>query len=443
MLGKGGVRQPVLVDEKGESSDMFVNQLAIRIAKGNVPDSLKDKTVVKLMTRVLFSNTTTADQSDAVVNAIVDQAVASGKQSILYVDELTNFVRSIDGNEKLIAALGNGKLAIIGGSSKAAYDDKIGSDSGLAKLFETIEVASDGSATASNDAAKQDASEYRGDNVSPDLREMMQKDPSGNSRVDAILQAKSAENPILRSLLTDGRARIKGQIGTDNTLVVNLPLSAIQELSLSGLINYISPDRATTTTGHVEDTTGTAMVRSQAATSSRAAYTLNGTGVGVAVLDSGIYAAHNSFKNSAGTSRIVANVNFTTSSTTADNYGHGTHVAGIAAGNSSSNSGAYRGVSTPNANIVSVKVLNDSGSGQTSWLLNGLDWVLQNKAAYNIRVVNLSLGTTAVDSYTNDPVCIKVKALVNSGIVVIAAAGNLGKDRRWKEGLRTDPLARQ
>ena len=77
-------------------------------------------------------------------------------------------------------------------------------------------------------------------------------------------------------------------------------------------------------------------------------------------------------------------------------------MAGIAAGNASNNSGAYRGVAR-NANIVSVKVLNDDGEGQTSWLLNGLNWVLQNKTTYNIRVVNLSLVRVSIDTYTNDP----------------------------------------
>src|SRR5207253_5343235 len=67
------------------------------------------------------------------------------------------------------------------------------------------------------------------------------------------------------------------------------------------------------------------------------------------------------------------------------------------------------------------------GIGQSSWLLAGLDWVLQNRTTYNIRVVNLSLGATAVDSYLDDPVCIKAQELVNAGIVVVAAAGNLGK----------------
>ena len=168
------------------------------------------------------------------------------------------------------------------------------------------------------------------------------------------------------------------------------------------MINYVSPDRKTAGMGHVANTTGAAAVRSQAATANRAAYTLDGSGIGIAVLDSGIYAAHNGFKNAAGASRILANVNFTNSnlSDTADLYKHGTHVAGLAAGSLNAN---LEGVA-PNANIVSVKVLDANGQGQASWLLAGMNWVLQNRATYNIKVVNLSLGMNAVDSYTNDPI---------------------------------------
>src|SRR3712207_3775661 len=68
------------------------------------------------------------------------------------------------------------------------------------------------------------------------------------------------------------------------------------------------------------------------------------------------------------------------------------------------------------------------GTGTTSGLLGALAWVLDNRAQYNIRVVNLSLGTAAVDSYRNDPLCLAVRSLVNAGVVVVAAAGNEGKN---------------
>jgi len=62
----------------------------------------------------------------------------------------------------------------------------------------------------------------------------------------------------------------------------------------------------------------------------------------------------------------------------------------------------------PNAKIINLKVLDATGKGTTSSLLNALDWVMNNSATYNIRVVNMSLGTPSLDTYTNDPLCRKV-----------------------------------
>src|SRR5204862_1036211 len=108
---------------------------------------------------------------------------------------------------------------------------------------------------------------------------------------------------------------------------------------------------------------------------------------------------------------------------------HGTHVASIAAGSGVVASGAYLGVA-PAAKIINLRVLDSQGLGATSTVLAGLDWVMQNRnnPAYNIRVVNLSLGTPSVDSYLYDPLCQAVRRLVDAGIVVVAAAGNQGKD---------------
>jgi subtilisin family serine protease len=88
-----------------------------------------------------------------------------------------------------------------------------------------------------------------------------------------------------------------------------------------------------------------------------------------AILDSGIYAGHNGFKDGT-TSRIVANVNFTSSTLTAttDTYGHGTHVAGLAAGSSTKELWGLPGIATK-SNIISVKVLDNNWAGQTSGCL--------------------------------------------------------------------------
>ena len=201
------------------------------------------------------------------------------------------------------------------------------------------------------------------------------------------------------------------------------PCRAVSQLSQSGLINYISPDRPVLTSGHIENTTGATAVRGSLGSTT----TLDGTGIGIAVLDSGIFTDHSSFKNGT-TSRVVYSQSFVPNeSAVTDSYGHGTHVASLAAGSSNRDNGAYRGIA-PNAKIINLKVLNNLGIGNTAWLLNALEWIKVNNATYNIKVVNLSLGGLAIDSYTNDPVCIKVQQLNALGIVVVAAAGNLGKN---------------
>ncbi len=426
-LVEGGIRQPVIVDVDPATQERVVEQLALQIAKGTVPKALADKSIVKIETEVLFSNARKAEDLANLVDSIVNDAVASKGQTILYVNELTNLIGGRAAKTNLFNAIAGGKLVIIGGCSPAAYDEEIASQAEIAGYFNGILITDNNSTAELRSNSDKDNEGYRGDNVSPDLREMM-ANQSENTRVDAIIQAKDADNPALRSLMASGEARVSDRIGKSDTLVVNLPLSAVSSLSQSGLINYISPDRPTTSMGHVEDTTGATQMRTATTAGCPASVsTCDGSGVGVAIVDSGIYAAHNGFKDSGNTSRIVANVNFSTSSTTNDVFGHGTHVAGLAVGNSGVSSGAYRGIA-PAAKIISVKVLSDTGTGSTSGLLNGLNWILTNRTTYNIKVVNLSLGTTAVDTYTNDPVCLKVKELVNAGIVVFAAAGNEGRD---------------
>ena len=141
------------------------------------------------------------------------------------------------------------------------------------------------------------------------------------------MQAKDADNAALRSLLSTGEARITNRISGSETMVVNMPLSMVQTLSSSSLVNYISPDRPIASSGHLEDTTGTSLVRSLPTLLGLGTETVKGDGVGIAILDSGIHNS-NAFRTSNGGTRIVANVNFTNSNTTDDQYGHGTHVAG-------------------------------------------------------------------------------------------------------------------
>jgi subtilisin family serine protease len=196
-------------------------------------------------------------------------------------------------------------------------------------------------------------------------------------------------------------------------------------------VRYVSPDRPVGAAGHIETTTGAESVRTQTGLSLlglvKTTSTLDGAGLSIAVIDSGVDAGHEVFRDSLGLSRVAASVDFTGEGRTDDPFGHGTHVASIAAGSGRPSGGAYEGMA-PAAKIVNLRVLGSDGRGTTSGLLAALEWVLQNRALYKIRVVNLSLGAAAADGYQNDPACAAVRRLVDAGVVVVAAAGNNGKD---------------
>ena len=148
---------------------------------------------------------------------------------------------------------------------------------------------------------------------------------------------------------------------------------------------------------------------------------VSGSGVVVAVLDSGI-SAHTALNG-----HILASVSMISGAATADAYGHGTHVAGIIAGQPTNVTPLYTGGIAPGAQIVSVKVLGDDGVGLTSDVVAGINWVINHKAQYNIRIMNLSLGHAITEPMAFDPLDIAVMHAYQAGIVVVAAAGNAGK----------------
>ncbi len=157
---------------------------------------------------------------------------------------------------------------------------------------------------------------------------------------------------------------------------------------------------------------------------------VSGRGVGVAIVDSGI-APHPAL---AG--KVVASVGFVTGdASTGDGFGHGTHIAGIVAGSGAASAAPtlYRGGIAPDAHLVNVRVLGRNGVGYTSDVIAGLQWVEANRQRYGIRVVNLSLGHPVVEPCLTDPLCLTVERLSTAGLVVVASAGNSGKDVDGRE----------
>ena len=149
-----------------------------------------------------------------------------------------------------------------------------------------------------------------------------------------------------------------------------------------------------------------------------------GKGVGVAVVDTGI-ALHKDFIE--GGNRVIGFADFINHKTDPyDDNGHGTHVAGIIGGNGFSSKGKYIGIA-PQCNFIGVKVLDQRGDGNISDVLAGLQWIIDNRKKYNIRIVNISVGTTSKDNLDENSLLVQgVNAVWDYGIVVVVAAGNNG-----------------
>lgn len=145
-------------------------------------------------------------------------------------------------------------------------------------------------------------------------------------------------------------------------------------------------------------------------------------GIGIAFLDTGIAPAHPDFGR-----RIIGFVDFTRGRRLPyDDNGHGTHVAGLAAGNGAASGGRIRGVA-PESGIVALKVLDRKGNGTVETVSAGLNWLLQNHEEYRIRVVNISVGAMpkSVDEESSRLVQM-VEKVWDAGLIVVVAAGNLG-----------------
>jgi serine protease AprX len=150
---------------------------------------------------------------------------------------------------------------------------------------------------------------------------------------------------------------------------------------------------------------------------------VDGSGVGVAIIDSGVTNWHDDL---AG--RVVHFADFVNYQPLAyDDYGHGTHVAGIIAGSGHDSDGAKRGIA-PGAHLVVLKVLDGAGGGYISNVIAAIDYAVQNRDTYNIRVLNVSVAAGVFESYNTDPLTLAAKRAVEAGIVVVTAAGNLGRN---------------
>jgi serine protease AprX len=230
-------------------------------------------------------------------------------------------------------------------------------------------------------------------------------------------------------------SRLGGQVTQELQIIhafaAEMSASAALQLSKTGGVRWVSLDTVmeSTVCSQCVDTSKLANAYIGAIRADKvwnASPYIQGQGIGVAVIDSGINPNGDLYTN-MGVNRQVANIRFNNdyNQTTFDGYGHGTHVSSIIGGDGSDSSGKYIGVA-PMVNIINVKVSNDDGSAMMNNVVAGLQWVLDHKNAYNIRVVNLSLNSSMAESYNTSPLDAAVEILWFNGVVVVTSAGNKG-----------------
>jgi subtilisin family serine protease len=255
-------------------------------------------------------------------------------------------------------------------------------------------------------------------------------DGPGDARLDPELQQRAVapqghSRVILRVMPgTDAEIAIRGARGTAGRRlssiagqVADIPDSELDALSRLPGVTGVSLDRRVQ--GTLERTGATI-----GSTWVQQTLGLDGTGVGVAIVDSGVANWHDDLGSDRVT-RFVDFVNF--QSAAYDDYGHGTHVAGIIAGNGYDSGGRRKGIA-PGATLLVEKVLDASGQGYISNVIAAIDYAIANKDALHLRVINLSVAAGVYESYTTDPLTLAAKRAVEAGLVVVTAAGNLGRD---------------
>jgi len=266
---------------------------------------------------------------------------------------------------------------------------------------------------------------------------------STSAEVDPALSAfhSGMVHIIIRKVVASDRApeaavaRLGGLVTRDLSIIdgfaATVPASAVGSLARVDGVRVISLDRKVAVAGGGSNDSPNSVYPKVVRSTNVNNAGITGRTITVAVVDTGI----TEVADLAGRVVPVQNgglvggtspcKNFSGESTCDDSYGHGTFIAGIIAGDGAASAGKWKGVA-PQANLLSVKIAGASGAADVSNVLAGIQWVVSFKNTYNIKVLNLSLGTNSTQTYRSDPMNYAVEKAWDAGIVVVVAASNLG-----------------
>ena len=270
-----------------------------------------------------------------------------------------------------------------------------------------------------------------GGTVSPQLAAM-----APNAQVQVIVQ----HNP---SLLGGVLSSVCGTLN----LIQLLPLGELCSVTVADAMNMAqNPSVAHVSVNNTLQGTGSALpvydytpqTIQPTYTNTGSANSKQGQSIGIAIIDSGIHVNQDLQGNGSGSllASLIPQVwyaqSFVPGEDADDYYGHGTHIAGIVAGNGANSSGALffhdiHGIA-PGAHLINLKVLDKNGQSTDAEVIQAIDRAIQLKNLFNIKVINISLGRPIYESYKTDPLCQEVEKAWLAGITVVVAAGNAGRD---------------
>ncbi len=238
---------------------------------------------------------------------------------------------------------------------------------------------------------------------------------SSNNNIIPVIITYKTDKKIKEGKLSSLSNKLKNCLPIVNGCACEMNINSILELTTDPDIEFISYD------SKVFAVMDVARKEIGADLILNTGYT--GKDVTVAIIDTGV-SPHADLIYPA--SRIVGFKDFVNFETQMyDDNGHGTHCAGILAGNGYASRGKYKGVA-PEANILSIKVLDEVGNGNTSDILSTVQWIIDTKEVYKTRIINFSLGAIAQYREKRDPLVKAANHAIENNLIVIAAVGNSG-----------------
>ncbi|NLI60106.1 MAG: S8 family peptidase [Clostridiales bacterium] len=251
--------------------------------------------------------------------------------------------------------------------------------------------------------------------IDPQLMKTMRTMSDADQTVSIILHSHGGCDDRCQEILQKLGAEVKYQYPLIDSFSVEIPSSKLMDLASARYVKYIAADISVKTQMDI------ATQEVKANILNRSGY--EGKDIGIAIIDTGIY-PHTDFLRP--TNRIKAFKDFVEKKEMPyDDNGHGSFVAGVAAGSGYLSRGKYQGIA-PKAHIIALKALKKDGSGSSSDILAAIQWVADHQKDNNIKVLSMSLGTNVNRLSANDAMVRGVEALWDRGITVVVAAGNSG-----------------